>query len=137
MNMIRVKKQVTEKIKEQILEAKIKEEVRRQLEEFGVVIEKDKKIPQILTLEQAKKRDYIVRTKYYGKIVDPAIKKDFKAEIETTFRNNFDAVCNNILNYNFHFEDGVHYCKDVLGIYYNILEQFECKQFVLDVYGKK
>ena len=43
---------------------------------------------KLLTIEDAKKRDYIVRTDYIGKITDAKIKKDFKAEIEKMFKDN-------------------------------------------------
>lgn len=83
-----------------------------------------------ITIHDARRRDYIVRTKYYGKIKDENIKKDFKEEIEKEINNTFSGVCNDILNYNFVFIGK----KTNLDIYYHVLEQYECKQIVLDMY---
>lgn len=89
----------------------------------------------ILTINDARTRDYIVRTKYYGKIVDTKIKKDFKEAIEKKSRDSFDSVCNNILNYRFKV-DTEEYTGNVLYLFIKTLEEYENKQFILDMYGK-
>jgi hypothetical protein len=72
--------------------------------------------------EDAKKRDYIVRTKYIGKLKDKNLIQDFKKEF-----TDFDKICNEILNYDF---------TDLLS-YYETLKLYEKKQIVIDVYGTK
>ena len=85
-----------------------------------------------LTVDEAKKRDYIVRTKYLGKLTHKQIKDDFKKEIEKVCGDNFDSITNKILNYEFYFEN-----KNILDLYSNALQKFEYKQIVLDTYGTK
>lgn len=71
-----------------------------------------------LTIEEAKKRDYIVRTNGIGKMKDKKLIADFKEEFP-----NYD----DILNYDF---------TDLLA-YYETLKLYEQKQIVIDVYGAK
>lgn len=89
-----------------------------------------------ISIHEARKRDYIVRTKYYGKITDTKIKKDFKEEVETRTKDSFDSICNNILNYRFVMLGEV-YTGNILDVFYKTLEQYEYKQIVLDMYGKQ
>lgn len=86
----------------------------------------------VLTIEQAKKRDYIARTKYIGRITDKKIKEDFKAKIEEECGDKFESVTNNLLNYRFVIEG-----KNILSKFSEILEKYEYKQIVLDTYGTK
>lgn len=87
-----------------------------------------------LTVENAKKRDYIVRTDYLGKLTHKELKEDFKKEIETTLCDLYKNVCNDILNYKF-FNKATF--KNVLEDYYKILKDYEIKQLVIDTYGEK
>jgi hypothetical protein len=80
----------------------------------------------LLFLEDAKHRDYIVRTKYTGKIKDENLLKDFKKEISDILDDKFDAICTNILNFQL---SGLYKFKDILHIY-------EMKQIILDTYKK-
>lgn len=80
----------------------------------------------MLTIDDAKKRDYIVRTKYIGKIKDDSLVKDFKKEIEMTLDDKFDSICQKLLNYQL---------IDLVK-YRDILNNYEMKQIVLDVYRK-
>lgn len=77
---------------------------------------------KMLTMEEAYKRDYIVRTKYIGKLKDKKLIEDFKKEFE-----DYNNVCNSILNYEF----------EQLHNYYEKLKLYEKKQIVIDVYGTK
>lgn len=80
------------------------------------------------------KRDYIVRNKYIGKLTHKQIKDDFKKEIETKLKDNFDSITNNILNYRFYDVDSkIHLLND----FYKILKDYEMKQIVIDAYGNK
>jgi hypothetical protein len=81
----------------------------------------------MLTIEDAKKRDYIVRNKYIGKLKDNNLIKDFKEEIHTVCENSFDCVCNDLLNYRL----------ANLQIYSETLNKYELKQIVLDTYAIK
>lgn len=74
-----------------------------------------------LTIEYAKKRDYIVRTKYIGKMKDKKLIEEFKNEFE-----DWNTLCDNILNY-----------KAPISSYYEKLKLYEQKQIVIDVYGAK
>lgn len=85
-----------------------------------------------LTVDEAKKRDYIVRTKYLGKITDKKIKEDFKIYIEGQCGDNFDSITNKILNYEFYFEN-----KNILNLFSEALEKYEYKQLIMDTYGDK
>lgn len=85
-----------------------------------------------LSIDQAKKRDYIVRNKYLGKITHKQIKDDFKKEIEKVCGDNFDSITNKLLNYEFYFEN-----KNILELFSEILKKYEYKQIVLDTYGDK
>lgn len=67
-------------------------------------------------------RDYIVRTKYIGKMKDKKLIEDFKKEFK-----DWDLECNKIQNYDF----------DGLINYYDNLKLYEKKQIVIDVYGTK
>ena len=91
-----------------------------------------KYIVEILTITEAKKRDYIVRTNYIGRIKDKKIKEDFKTKIEKECGDKFDSITNNILNYRFHIEG-----KNILNKFSEILEKYDYKQIVLDTYGEK
>ena len=53
----------------------------------------------MLTIDDAKTRDYIVRTTYTGKITDQKLLKDFEHEIADTLGDTFKNICNNILNF--------------------------------------
>lgn len=85
-----------------------------------------------LKFEDAKKRDYITRTKYLGKITHKQIKDDFKKEIEEVCEDNFDSITNKILNYEFYFEN-----KNILELFSETLQKFEYKQLIMDTYGTK
>lgn len=87
---------------------------------------------ETLTIDQAKKRDYITRTKYLGKITDKKIKEDFQIYIEGQCGDDFKSITNKILNYEFYFEN-----KNILDLYSDALQKFEYKQIVLDTYGTK
>ena len=89
---------------------------------------------KLLTIEDAKKRDYIVRTDYIGKITDAKIKKDFKAEIEKMLKDNHSSIKTKILNYEFFDNEE---CIYILDAYWFILKEYEKKQIVLDTYGGK
>ena len=67
-------------------------------------------------------RDYIVRTKYIGKMKDKKLIEDFKKEFK-----DWDLECNKIQNYDF----------SGLINYYDKLKLYEKKQIVIDVYGTK
>lgn len=75
-------------------------------------------VRESLTIDEAKKRDYIVRTNGIGKMKDKKLIADFKEEFP-----NYD----DILNYDF---------TDLLA-YYETLKLYEQKQIVIDVYGTK
>ena len=89
---------------------------------------------RFLTIEDAKKRDYIVRTNYYGKLTDANIKKDFKAKIEEDTKDKFDSIKTKILNYEFIVKDIPVF---ILDYFYKTLKEYEKKQIVLDTYGGK
>lgn len=78
----------------------------------------------ILTIDDAKARDYLVRTNYIGKIKDEALIEDFKQEIEQQLKNNFNACCNNILNYK------------LINVqrFIELLDKYEKNQIILDTY---
>lgn len=98
------------------------------VDDFHVLERTVKKLyANCLTIDDAKKRDYIVRTKYIGKVKDDKLLKDFKNEITITLGDTFDNICNNIL----------HYRLIDLQRYRDILNNYELKQIVLDVYGNK
>ena len=80
-----------------------------------------------LTLEDAKARDYIVRTNYIGKVKDEALIEDFKQEIEQQLKDNFEYCCTQVLNYQL---------INVLR-FRSILDIYEKKQIVLDTYRPK
>ena len=82
---------------------------------------------KMLTIDDAKKRDYIVRNKYIGKLKDNNLIKDFKEEIHTVCENSFDCVCNDLLNYRL----------ANLQIYSETLNKYELNQIVLDTYAIK
>lgn len=88
----------------------------------------------LLTIDEAKKRDYIVRTNCIGKIKDTNIKRDFKEEIKKTIGDTFDSITTKILNYEFFDKEK---CIYILDAYWLILKEYEKKQIVLDVYGGK
>lgn len=80
-----------------------------------------------LTLEDAKARDYIVRTNYIGKVKDEALIEDFKQEIEQQLKDNFNACCNNILNYK------------LINVqrFRELLDKYEKNQIIIDTYRPK
>ena len=86
----------------------------------------------VLTITQAKKRDYIVRTNNLGKITHKQIKDDFKKEIEELCGDKFDSITNKLLNYEFYFEN-----KNILELFSETLKKYEYKQLVIDTYGAK
>lgn len=81
----------------------------------------------ILTIEDAKARDYIVRTNYIGKVKDEALIEDFKQEIEQQLKDNFNACCNNILNYK------------LINVqrFRELLDKYEKNQIIIDTYRPK
>lgn len=81
----------------------------------------------ILTIDEAKKRDYIIRTDYIGKIKDEGLLEDFKQEIEQQLNNNFESCCRDLLNYNL---IELYKFREILNLY-------EMKQIILDTYAKK
>lgn len=87
---------------------------------------------EYLDISQAKKRDYIVRNSYIGKIKDKKIKDDFKSDIEKKCGDKFDNIASKILNYEFNL-DG----NNILNIFSDELKRYEYKQIVLDTYGDK
>lgn len=111
------------------------------LENHIVALEKEIKViheylsgRSLLTIDEAKKRDYIVRTNYIGKIKDNNIKRDFKEEVKKTIKDTFDSITTKILNYQF-FDDET--CLYILDAYWFILKEYEKKQIVMDTYGGK
>ena len=80
----------------------------------------------MLTIDDAKTRDYIVRTTYIGKITDQKLLKDFENKIADTLGDTFKNICNNILNFQL----------INLHKYYDILKDYEMKQIVIDTYRK-
>lgn len=86
----------------------------------------------VLTIKQAKDRDYIVRNKYLGKITHKQIKDDFKKEIEKVCGDNFDSITTKLLNYEFYFEN-----KNILNLFSETLQKYEYKQLIMDTYGTK
>ena len=85
-----------------------------------------------LKTDGARKRDYIVRTNYIGRIKDKKIKDDFKNKIEKECGDKFESVTNNLLNYRFVIEG-----NNILNKFSEILEKYDYKQIVLDTYGDK
>ena len=85
-----------------------------------------------LKTDSARKRDYIVRNKYLGKITHKQIKDDFKKEIEKICGDNFDSITNKLLNYEFYFEN-----KNILNLFSDTLQKYEYKQLIMDTYGTK
>ena len=79
-----------------------------------------------LTIDDARKRDYIVRTNYIGKLTYEALIEDFKQEIEQQLKDTFHSCCNQILNFQL-----INVCK-----FREILDTYEKKQIVLDTYKK-
>ena len=80
----------------------------------------------MLTIDDAKKRDYIVRNKYIGKITDDNLIRDFKKEIELVVEDSFDSVCQQILNFQL-----INLTK-----FKDVLNNYEIKQIILDTYKK-
>ena len=95
----------------------------------GYIFEK-----KFLSVEDAKRRDYIVRTNYYGKLTDANIKKDFKAKIEEDTKDKLDSIKTKILNYEFFDKEIPMF---ILDYFYKTLKEYEKKQIVLDTYGGK
>ena len=89
---------------------------------------------KFLSRNDAMKRDYIVRTNYYGKLTDDNIKKDFKAKIEEDTKDKFDSIKTKILNYEFIVKGMPVF---ILDCFYKTLKEYEKKQIVLDTYAKK
>lgn len=87
-----------------------------------------------LKTADAFKRDYIVRTKYIGKLTHKQLKEDFKQEIVEKLKDTFDSVTNNILNYRFYDVDNR---INLLNRFYETLKDYETKQIVIDTYGTK
>jgi hypothetical protein len=85
-----------------------------------------------LKFEDAKKRDYIVRNKYLGKITHKQIREDFKNEIKEKCEDGFDSITNKLLNYEFYFEN-----KNILELFSETLKKYEYKQLIMDTYGNK
>ena len=94
---------------------------------LNIVKELNKLKANVLTIEDAKKRDYIVRTKYVGKIKDDKLLKDFKHEISDTIGDCFESICSEILNFRL-----VNLSK-----FKDILKNYEMKQIVIDTYATK
>jgi hypothetical protein len=80
-----------------------------------------------LTIDDAKARDYLVRTNYIGKIKDEKLLEDFKKEIEQQLDDNFDHCCTQILNYQL---INLHHFR-------NIVDLYEKKQIIIDTYRPK
>jgi hypothetical protein len=80
-----------------------------------------------LTIDDAKARDYLVRTNYIGKIKDEKLLEDFKQEIEQQLDDNFDHCCTQILNYQL---INLHHFRSIVDLY-------EKKQIVIDTYRPK
>ena len=85
-----------------------------------------------LKIDTAKKRDYIVRTKYLGKLTHKQIKDDFKKEVEDKCGDNFDSITNKLLRYEF-ILSGI----NILDKFSEILQKYEYKQLIMDTYGEK
>lgn len=100
---------------------------REQENEIDALAVKIRKIQtSMLSINDAKNRDYIVRTKYVGKIKDENLIKDFKKEISDILEDKFDSICNHLLNYDL---SGLYEFKETLRAY-------EMKQIILDTYKK-
>lgn len=80
-----------------------------------------------LSVDEARKRDYIVRTNYIGKLTDAELIKDFKKEIEKSLEDTFESCCNSILNFG----------PYGIWTFRKTLETYEMKQIILDTYSKK
>lgn len=80
-----------------------------------------------LTIDDAKARDYLVRTNYIGKIKDEKLLEDFKQEIEQQLDDNFDHCCTQILNYQL---INLHHFRSIVDLY-------EKKQIIIDTYRPK
>ena len=78
-------------------------------------------------IDDAKARDYLVRTNYIGKIKDEKLLEDFKQEIEQQLGDNFDHCCIQILNYQL---INLHHFR-------NIVDLYEKKQIIIDTYRPK
>lgn len=87
---------------------------------------------EYLSIEHAKQRDYIVRTKYLGKIILKQLKDDFKKEVEEKLGDKFDCITNKLLNYEFFYEK-----TNLLEGFSKILQKYEYKQLIIDTYGDK
>ena len=102
-----------------------------------------------ISLDDARKRDYIVRTDYYGSVKDKNIKKDFIEDVQNTLGDDIKSLQNDILNYNFYRSekprsseekscDSSHlFDLNILFTYHRKLKEYEFKQIVLDTYGEK
>lgn len=98
-----------------------------------------------VSLDDARKRDYIVRTNYYGNIKDKNVKKDFVEEMQNVFDEDIKTLQDNILNYCFYKNEGLGTLEEklsgfevnILATYYRKLKEYEFKQIVLDTYGEK
>ena len=87
-----------------------------------------------LTVDQAKKRDYIVRTNNIGKLVHKQLIEDFKNEVEVNIHDTFNSICTKILNYEFYDKD---FKINRLDEFSKILKEYELKQIVIDTYKEK
>lgn len=91
-------------------------------------------LTQCLSIEEAKKRDYIVRTNYIGKLTHKQLKVDLKHEIAEKLKDTFESITNKILNYEFVDKENR---INLLDEFYKILKDYEMKQIVIDTYGTK
>lgn len=113
----------------QVKEARIKkiDEIEKSVkflnEYCGKAISDIKSKGEILTVKNAKIRDFFVRTNYVGRLTDKKVIQDFKDELDITF----EEFKNYVLNYN---------TEKLIG-YYDIYKKYEQKQMVLDTYKDK
>lgn len=78
---------------------------------------------ELLSVKNAKIRDFFVRTNYVGKLTDKKVIQDFKDELDMSFED-FKSY---VLNYN----------TEKLVEYYDVYKKYEQKQIILDTYKDK
>lgn len=78
---------------------------------------------ELLSVKDAKIRDFFVRTNYIGRLTEKKIIQDFKDDLDVPF----EEFKNYILNYN----------TEKLAEYYDIYKKHEANQFILNIYNDK
>lgn len=101
----------------------IEKSVKFLTEYCGKNISELKEKGELLSVQNAKIRDFFVRTNYTGRLTDKKIIQDFKDELDVPF----DEFKNYILNYN----------TEKLVAYHDIYKKYEAKQIILNTYIDK